>query len=124
MMKNLSVEESERFACGECEGYFACGFVLIELLSSLNLVMCSAFYKNVLKVASCVTFNQVKGIFGFDGENHIGKIVFPVQAAPSFSTSFPHLFSGKNTTPLLDTMCNRPRSVFQNDKRCCSKSKA
>ncbi|KAF5193480.1 Tryptophan--tRNA ligase, cytoplasmic [Thalictrum thalictroides] len=53
--------------------------------------------------------SKVKGIFGFDGEDHIGKIVFPaVQAAPGFPTSFPHIvFRQTYETLLLDTACNR-----------------
>lgn len=49
-----------------------------------------------------VTFNQVKGIFGFGDSDNIGKISFPaIQAAPSFSTSFPLIFNGKKDVPCL-----------------------
>ncbi|XP_037468342.1 tryptophan--tRNA ligase, cytoplasmic-like isoform X2 [Triticum dicoccoides] len=55
----------------------------------------NAFYENMVKVARCVTYNKVVGIFGFSQEDHIGKISFPpVQAVPSFPSSFPHPFSG------------------------------
>ncbi|XP_038990386.1 tryptophan--tRNA ligase, cytoplasmic-like isoform X2 [Phoenix dactylifera] len=57
----------------------------------------NVFYENMVKVAKCVTFNKVVGIFGFTQEDHIGKISFPpVQAVPSFPSSFPHLFPGKD----------------------------
>jgi tryptophanyl-tRNA synthetase len=47
------------------------------------------------RVQKLVTFNQVKGIFGFDDSTCIGKISFPsIQAAPSFSSSFPEIFNG------------------------------
>ena len=50
----------------------------------------------MIDIMKHVTFNQVKGIFGFDGSSNIGKIMFPaVQAAPSFSSSFPFIFGGK-----------------------------
>lgn len=50
-------------------------------------------YPNIVKIQSSVTYNQVKGIFGFDDSSNCGKIAFPaVQAAPSFSSSFPHIF--------------------------------
>ena len=40
---------------------------------------------------------QAVGIFGFSPEDHIGKCSFPpVQAVPSFPSSFPHLFAGKD----------------------------
>ena len=33
----------------------------------------SEFYKNILKVQKCVTFNQARGIFGFGESDNIGK---------------------------------------------------
>ena len=42
------------------------------------------------------------GIFGFDDSSPIGKIAFPaVQAAPSFSSSFPFIFGDKTNVPCL-----------------------
>ncbi|KAF7124359.1 hypothetical protein RHSIM_Rhsim12G0003500 [Rhododendron simsii] len=62
----------------------------------------SAFYENMVRIDKCVTYNKVVGIFGFTGEDHIGKISFPaVQAAPSFPSSFPHLFSVKDNPRCL-----------------------
>ncbi|CAL5195298.1 unnamed protein product [Lathyrus oleraceus] len=62
----------------------------------------SAFYRNMVEVAKRVTYNQAVGIFGFTGEDHIGKVSFPpVQAVPSFPSSFPHLFSGKDNLRCL-----------------------
>jgi tryptophanyl-tRNA synthetase len=40
---------------------------------------------------------QLRGILGITPEDHIGKVSFPpVQAAPSFPSSFPHLFPGND----------------------------
>lgn len=56
----------------------------------------------MLRIQKSVTFNQVKGIFGFGDSDCIGKIAFPaVQAAPSFSSSFPFIFGGKKDIPCL-----------------------
>lgn len=61
-----------------------------------------AFYENILKIQRLVTFNQVKGIFGFGDSDCIGKIAFPaIQAAPSFCTSFPQIFGTKKDIPCL-----------------------
>lgn len=55
----------------------------------------------MIRIQRCVTFNQVKGIFGFDDSTPIGKIAFPaIQATPALSTSFPHIF-GKQKLPCL-----------------------
>ena len=38
---------------------------------------CSAFYRNMVEISKRVTCNQIVGIFGFIGEDHIGKYSFP-----------------------------------------------
>ncbi len=54
------------------------------------------FYRNICRIQKCVTFNQIKGIFGFTESDCIGKIAFPViQAAPGVSSSFPFIFGEK-----------------------------
>ncbi|GKA41734.1 tryptophan--tRNA ligase, cytoplasmic [Tanacetum coccineum] len=87
MWKNLSVEESERLARENAKDIIACGFDVSRtfIFSDFDYVG-GAFYKNM-----------VHGIFGFTGEDHIGKVFFPaVQAVPSFPSSFPHLFPGQD----------------------------
>lgn len=60
------------------------------------------FYRNMIRIQKCVTFNQVKGIFGFDDSTVIGKIAFPaVQATPALSTSFPDIFGTKKIPCLI-----------------------
>lgn len=69
----------------------------------------TGFYKNVVKIQKHVTFNQVKGIFGFTDSDSIGKISFPaIQAAPSFSNSFPQIFGDKS-----DIQCLIPCAIDQ-----------
>lgn len=56
----------------------------------------------MIRIQKCVTFNQVKGIFGFGDSDCIGKIMFPsVQATPCLSTSFPHIFQDKKIQCLI-----------------------
>ena len=66
---------------------------------------CPDFYRNIVRIQKCVTFNQVKGIFGFGDSDVIGKISFPaIQAAPAFSSSFPFIFGSSkmaNSIPCL-----------------------
>ncbi|KAK9063060.1 hypothetical protein SSX86_016930 [Deinandra increscens subsp. villosa] len=98
MWKNLTVEESKRLARENAKDIIACGFDVSRtfIFSDFDYVG-GAFYENMVKVAKCVTYNKVVGIFGFSGEDHIGKVSFPpIQAVPSFPSSFPHLFSGKD----------------------------
>lgn len=56
----------------------------------------------MIRIQKCVTFNQVKGIFGFGDSDVIGKIAFPaVQATPAMSTSFPFIFGEKPVQVLI-----------------------
>ncbi|KMZ68928.1 Tryptophan--tRNA ligase [Zostera marina] len=104
MWKNLSVEECKRLARENAKDIIACGFDITRtfIFSDFNFIG-GAFYENMVRVSKCVTFNKVVGIFGFTNEDHIGKISFPpVQAVPSFPSSFPHLFSNtKNLRCLI-----------------------
>jgi len=59
-------------------------------------------YPNICKIQKSYSYNQVKGAFGFVESDHVGKLSFPaIQAAPSFSSSFPHLFNNRNDIPCL-----------------------
>ncbi|CAB4286657.1 unnamed protein product [Prunus armeniaca] len=103
MWKDLTVEESQRLARENAKDIIACGFDVTRtfIFSDFDYVG-GAFYKNMVKVGKCVTYNKAVGIFGFTGEDHIGKISFPpVQAVPSFPSSFPHLFGGQDNLRCL-----------------------
>lgn len=99
LWKDLTLEESQRLACENAKDIIAIGFDIEKtfIFSDLEFIgQCPAFYQNMLRVQKCVTYNQVKGIFGFTDSDVIGKISFPsVQAAPSFSSSFPFTFDTK-----------------------------
>eukprot|EP00475_Leptophrys_vorax_P029375 TRINITY_DN4308_c0_g1_i1.p1 TRINITY_DN4308_c0_g1~~TRINITY_DN4308_c0_g1_i1.p1 ORF type:complete len:400 (-),score=129.55 TRINITY_DN4308_c0_g1_i1:62-1261(-) len=82
----------------------ACGFDITKTFIFSDLDYVGTMYPNVVKIQSVVNFNQIKGIFGFDDSSNCGKIAFPaVQAAPSFSSSFPHIFGSdiKRNVPCL-----------------------
>jgi tryptophanyl-tRNA synthetase len=56
----------------------------------------------VIRVQKNVTFNQIKGIFGFDESDNVGKFAFPpVQAVPAFSNTFPHIYGKRKNVPCL-----------------------
>ncbi|CAI8615171.1 unnamed protein product [Vicia faba] len=56
----------------------ACSFDLSTtfIFSDFDFVG-GAFYRNMVEVAKRVAYNQAVGIFGFTGEDHIGKVSFP-----------------------------------------------
>lgn len=104
LWKDLSVEESMRMARENAKDIIAIGFDVSKTFIFANfdyMGRCSAFYQNIIRIQKCVTFNQVKGIFGFGDSDVIGKIGFPAaQAAPALSTTFPFIF-GNDKLPVL-----------------------
>ncbi|XP_047472042.1 tryptophan--tRNA ligase, cytoplasmic-like isoform X2 [Penaeus chinensis] len=105
LWKDLKLEQCNKLAYENTKDIVAMGFDINKtfIFSDVDFIEGSGeFYRNVLKVQKHVTFNQVKGIFGFDESSNIGKIMFPaIQAAPSFSSSFPFIFKGKKDVPCL-----------------------
>ncbi|XP_070571106.1 tryptophan--tRNA ligase, cytoplasmic-like [Ptychodera flava] len=105
LWKDLTVEEAHRLAYENAKDIIALGFDVNKtfIFSDIDYIgSSSAFYMNMLRIQRCVTYNQVKGIFGFGDSDCIGKISFPaIQAAPSFSSSFPHIFGGRKDIPCL-----------------------
>ena len=109
LWKDLQLEECHRLGFENAKDIIACGFDISRTLIFSDLDYIGHMYPNILKIQKAVTYNQVKGIFGFDDSVNIGKHAFPaVQAAPSFPSSFPHIF-GKST----DVPCLIPCAIDQ-----------
>ncbi|KAJ2083276.1 tryptophan--tRNA ligase [Coemansia sp. RSA 988] len=61
-----------------------------------------AFYRNILQISRCITFNAAKATFGFNDSDYIGKIHFPsIQAAPALCSTFPEIFGTRKDVPCL-----------------------
>ena len=105
LWKDLSLEEANRLSYENAKDIIACGFDIEKtfIFSNLDYMgQCSHFYKNIVRIQKCVNVNQVRNIFGFTDSDCIGKISFPaIQAAPSFSNSFPFIFDNKKDIPCL-----------------------
>lgn len=105
LWKDLTLEQANHMAFENAKDIIACGFDIEKtfIFSDLDFISNSpAFYKNMCRVQKLVTYNQVKGIFGFGDSDCIGKISFPaIQASPSFSSSFPEIFNGRSDIPCL-----------------------
>ena len=101
--KDLKLDECQRLAWENTKDIIAIGFdVNKTFIFQDTQYMGPAFYANVVKIQNAVTYNQVKGIFGFNDSCSIGKIAFPaIQAAPSFISSFPEIFGSNKTVPCL-----------------------
>lgn len=105
LWKGLAVEEAKKMAKENIKDIIACGFDVEKTFIFSDFEYMSQepkLYENIIRIQRQVTFNQVKSIFGFGDSDCIGKIAFPaVQAAPSFSSSFPLIFNKKKDIPSL-----------------------
>ncbi|WFD35804.1 tryptophan--tRNA ligase [Malassezia cuniculi] len=100
---NLKIEQVQQFARDNARDIVACGFKLDKtfIFSDLSYVG-GAFYHNVVRISRLITVNQSKGTFGFNDSDSIGKLHFvSIQAAPSFSNSFPQIFGSRSDIPCL-----------------------
>ncbi|KAK7049378.1 tryptophan--tRNA ligase [Paramarasmius palmivorus] len=99
----LKVEETKKFSRMNARDIIACGFDLDRtfIFSNYDYVG-GAFYENVSKISRQITYSQAKATFGFQDSDNIGKIHFAaIQAAPSFSNSFPQIFGTQSNVPTL-----------------------
>ena len=103
LWKNLSLDETRRLALENAKDIIAVGFDVNKTFIFANTdFVAGEFYRNVCKIWKCVTVNQEKHIFGMSDSDSAGKFAFPaIQAAPSFSSSFPLIFDGKADVPCL-----------------------
>ncbi|RKP12647.1 hypothetical protein BJ684DRAFT_20825 [Piptocephalis cylindrospora] len=100
---NLKLEQCRDFARQNARDIIACGFNPAKtfIFSNLDYVG-GAFYHNVVRISRCITTNASRATFGFNDSDNVGKLHFvSIQAAPSFSNSFPHIFGTKSDIPCL-----------------------
>ena len=99
----LKPEQTYEFSRQNAKDIIAVGFKLEKtfIFSNLNYVG-GPFYHNVVRIARLITTNQSKGTFGFNDSDSVGKLHFvSIQAAPSFSNSFPQIYGNKHDVPCL-----------------------
>uniref|UniRef100_A0A0C9RRN8 Tryptophan--tRNA ligase, cytoplasmic n=1 Tax=Fopius arisanus TaxID=64838 RepID=A0A0C9RRN8_9HYME len=103
--KDLDIDVAIKLAHENAKDIIACDFNPNKTFIFSNLEHIGSnpeFYKNMIRIQKRVTFNQVKGIFGFGDSDPIGKISFPpTQAAPALSTTFPFIFKGARVQCLI-----------------------
>lgn len=103
LWKNMKLDEAKKCAKENIKDIISVGFDPTKTFIFMDTeYMCPAFYENILKIWKVVTNNQSRAIFGFTGEDSMGKSAFPaIEAAPCFTTSFPHVFNGRKDIPAL-----------------------
>ena len=107
--ENLTLEEAHRLAFENARDIIAIGFDLSKTFIFSDLDYIGTMYPNVCKIQKKITYNQSRAVFGFQGSDNVGKSAFPaIQAAPSFSSSFPSIFG-----PNSNVMCLIPQAIDQ-----------
>jgi tryptophanyl-tRNA synthetase len=93
LWKKISLEEATQYTRENAKDIIATGFDINKTFIFSNVDYVGTMYPNILRIEKSVTTSEVRSTFGFKDEDCIGKISFPaIQAAPSFSSSFPHIF--------------------------------
>jgi len=102
---NLELEECYEMALQNCKDIIAVGFNADKtfIFSDIDYISSSrAMYMNMKRIEKSITYNQAKGAFGFGESDNIGKVSYPaIQAAPSFSSTFPQIFNNRVDIPCL-----------------------
>jgi tryptophanyl-tRNA synthetase len=107
--ENLTLEEAHRLAFENARDIIAIGFDLDKTFIFSDLDYIGTMYPNICKIQKKVTYNQSRAVFGFTGSDNVGKSAFPaIQAAPSFSSTFPTIFG-----PDSNVMCLIPQAIDQ-----------
>jgi tryptophanyl-tRNA synthetase len=107
--ENLSLEEAHRLAFENARDIIAIGFDVNKTFIFSDLDYIGTMYPNICKIQKKITYNQSRAVFGFQGSDNVGKSAFPaIQAAPSFSSSFPTIF-GENS----NIFCLIPQAIDQ-----------
>jgi len=98
-----TLEQYQKYGIENCKDILALGFDPERTFIFMDTeYMGGPFYANVCKVQKAITWNQLRGIFGITESDNTGKSAYPaVQAAPSFSNSFPHIFGNRTNVPCL-----------------------
>ena len=102
--KDMSLEDAHKLAIENAKDIIAVGFDPKRTFIFTDYDYLGHMYPNIAKIQKLLTANQVRAALGLskDGEDNIGKYAYPaIQAAPSFSSSFPHIFGPASHVPVL-----------------------
>lgn len=100
--KAKSVEDYMQLGRENARDIIAVGFDVEKTFIFADSSYIAHLYPNVLRIQKLITYNQARAIFGFTDSDNIGKHGFPaVQAAPSFSSSFAHIFGSNSNVRCL-----------------------
>jgi tryptophanyl-tRNA synthetase len=98
----LELEKVKKMAISNIKDIIAFGFDPEKTFIFLDTEYIKELYPNVIRVQKALTLNQIKGVFGFNDSDPVGKFAYPpIQAVPSFCNTFPHIFGSRKNVPSL-----------------------
>eukprot|EP00937_MAST-01D_sp_MAST-1D-sp2_P006197 g6197.t1 len=104
LFKKIELDECHRLAYQNAKDIIACGFEQEKTFMFSDLDYIHHMYPTICRIQKMVTFNQSRGIFGFEGSTNIGCVSFPaIQACPSFAPVF--------ATPLGGVPAGDPNAI-------------
>ncbi|KAL2870896.1 uncharacterized protein BJX67DRAFT_369833 [Aspergillus lucknowensis] len=116
---SLTFEEVLHFSMENAKDIIALGFDLKKtfIYSDLKYVS-NHFLMNAWEFSKLVTFNQVRGAFGFNESTNIGRIFFPsVQCVAAFATSYPEIWTDEpqkeRKKSIAEIQCLIPMGIDQ-----------
>ncbi|KAL1914368.1 uncharacterized protein VTP21DRAFT_8948 [Calcarisporiella thermophila] len=122
---SLTIDQCYKYTLQNAKDIIAFGFKPEKtfIFSNLDYVG-GAFYRNVVKISRGITLSQSKAVFGFNDSDCIGKSHFvAIQAAPSFSNSFPQIFGSRSDIPCLIPCAIDQDPYFRLTRDCAHKLK-
>ncbi|KEZ46686.1 Tryptophan--tRNA ligase, cytoplasmic [Scedosporium apiospermum] len=116
---SLTFEETYKYGLENAKDLIALGFDVKKtfIFSDLKYVS-NHILMNAWEFSKLVTYNQVRGAFGFNESTNIGKIFFPsVQCVAAFATSYPELWTDEplqeRTKEIASIQCLIPMGIDQ-----------
>ncbi|RAL01812.1 tryptophan--tRNA ligase WRS1 [Aspergillus ibericus CBS 121593] len=116
---SVTFEDALHFAMENAKDIIALGFDLKKtfIYSDLKYVS-NHFLMNAWEFSKLVTFNQVRGAFGFNESTNIGRIFFPsLQCVAAFGTSYPEIWKDEpiptRTQEIANIQCLIPMGIDQ-----------
>ncbi|KEG15258.1 tryptophanyl-tRNA synthetase [Trypanosoma grayi] len=108
--RNITIEQIETMTTENIKDIIAMGFDPELTFIFRNFDYMGHMYRTVAQIERTFTASQVRGCFGFKMEDNCGRWMFPaIQAAPSFSAAFPHIFPPS----MGNVFCLVPQAIDQ-----------
>eukprot|EP01104_Vermistella_antarctica_P020317 TRINITY_DN8657_c0_g1_i1.p1 TRINITY_DN8657_c0_g1~~TRINITY_DN8657_c0_g1_i1.p1 ORF type:complete len:448 (+),score=108.26 TRINITY_DN8657_c0_g1_i1:30-1346(+) len=102
LWKNITQEEAKKYMRENVRDIVSIGFDITKTFIFSDYAYMGHMYPVISKIQKCINGTTVRKAFGFTDQHNIGQFSFPaVQAAPSFSAAFPHIFNGRTDIPCL-----------------------